>query len=124
MMDIKLKKDAIQKNSVEETVLIKLRDNTEIEDNIQRKPLNIGVAIDVSSSMNMSIESSYKAHFNGNGLGVTEFINDSVSKSRIEQAKMVVLKTIDSMHDGDIISITAFSNKIFNVVESIELSKR
>lgn len=122
IMNIKLKKDTIQKNSVEETVLIKLRDNTKIEENIQRKPLNIGVAIDVSSSMTMNIESSYKANFNGNGLGINEF-NDSVSKSRIEQAKMVVLKTIDSMHDGDIISITAFNNKIFNVVESIELSK-
>lgn len=120
MMDIKLKKDAIQKNSVEETVLIKLRDTSEIKESVERKPLNIGVAIDISGSMSVGIDSSHMARFNG--LGFPEF-SDGVSKSRIEQAKMVVLKTIDSMHDGDIISITAFNDKVFNVVESTELSK-
>jgi Ca-activated chloride channel family protein len=120
MMDIKLKKDAIQKNSVEETVLVKLRDTSEIKESVERKPLNIGVAIDISGSMSVGIDSNHMARFNG--LGFPEF-NDGVSKSRIEQAKMVVLKTIDSMHDGDIISITAFNDKVFNVVESTELSK-
>jgi Ca-activated chloride channel family protein len=120
MMNIQLKKDAIQKDSVEETVLLKMKDTTEVKENIKRKPLNIGVAIDISGSMSVRIAGHQMAHF---ARGAFPEVSIGTSKSRIEQAKMVVLKTIDSMHDGDVISITAFNDKTHNVVESVELSK-
>jgi Ca-activated chloride channel family protein len=120
MMNIQLKKDAIQKDSVEETVLLKMKDTTEVKENIKRKPLNMGVAIDISGSMSVRIAGHQMAHF---ARGAFPEVSIGTSKSRIEQAKMVVLKTIDSMHDGDVISITAFNDKTHNVVESVELSK-
>lgn len=121
MINIKLKKDAIKKGSSDETIMLDLVDSSETsKEKKQKKQLNIGIAIDVSGSMMAPINE--KATHRVNGIAFPESL-DANAISRLDKAKMVVLKTIDNMNDGDIVSITAFSHKVINVIDSIKLSK-
>lgn len=118
MINIQLEKNAIKKSSTEEKVLMTLRDNSERPDNIARKALNIGIAIDISGSMSEDVNFSLSHRFNTSTSETLPY-----SKTRLEQAKMVVLKTLDNMHDGDVLSITAFNHTYHDILDPVVIDK-
>ena len=104
-MKIQTKKNVVEKGALEETVLVELYDDSELDVKVTPPELNIAIAIDASSSMLAPIKG-----------------NDSISDSRLQQAIKVAKKTLDNMKNGDYISIIVFNSEVRIIVKSVKLT--
>ena len=119
-MNIQTKKDVVKKGALEETVLIELYDDSELDVKLTPPELNIAIAIDVSGSMSSPV--NRKAHPFYHFKGRQKEVINSNPESRIEQAIKVAKKTLDNMKNGDYISIIAFNQEAKTIIESVKLT--
>lgn len=130
-------KNAFYKKQTETTLLIEIEAPAKVDKQTKTNKLNLSIAIDISGSMSSPVKSRGIGHFNSGivnhptlggiahaGLGFPH--NQPVhelSISKLDQAKRAAKKAIDSMRNGDFISIVAFDDVVDVLVSATELTQ-
>lgn len=130
-------KDALNRDKNEALVLVELTGvkKATISGSKARQRLNISFAIDVSGSMQEPIYSEKVKDFNttpdldyyrrtlGGHFGNPGLFNKPIYKNtKLSQAKSAVIKALEGMKDGDVISIVTFDNSSHIIVPSTEIN--
>jgi Ca-activated chloride channel homolog len=119
--------NGIQKGHQLKHVLFKVEIDKPKTKKAKRMPLNISLAIDVSSSMNEGIGNqkfnALDGYRVGGALNYLENLNGVSLKTKLTQVKKAALEAIDLLEYGDFISIVTFSNDARVVQEAVEISE-
>ena len=123
--DVNVVKNGMQNKKV----LFKIKGEKVQTNMIKRMPLNISLAIDVSSSMNNSVglknteeSSSSATGFLNNLRGYIPFAEGS-GKTKMSQVKEAALQCIDLLEVGDYVSIVTFNYRANLIQESIQITE-
>ncbi len=97
----------------------------------KRKPLNVGLCIDISGSMDLPLEYNLNQGARdllGNKLNINGHINligneCKIPETRLDFVKKAAKKSIDSMEEDDIASLVAFEGRVHLIQEPIKMTK-
>lgn len=116
--NIIFEKEKLNKNKKEHLMLVELEGfHKKKKNKVKRQPLNISLVIDVSGSMGSPI--SYE---NGS---YSIFIQQQKPnfESKLDLVKKAAINAVNSMSEGDYVSVVAFDSYVNVILESLKLTK-
>lgn len=122
-------KNAFAKKQNEALFMVELQaPKKKVLTNKEIQQLNIALAIDISGSMGEPVKgrglTSRLGFFVNQANGIQELASNlpEIAISKMEQAKRAALKAMETMRNGDILSVVSFDDQITVVVPSTVLS--
>lgn len=116
--NIIFEKEKLNKNKKEHLMLVELEGfHKKKKTKVKRQPLNISLVIDVSGSMGSPI--SYE---NGSS---SIFLQQQKPnfESKLDLVKKAAINAVNSMSEGDYVSVVAFDSYVNVILESLKLTK-
>lgn len=132
MLNLKysFEKQKLNKNRDHELILLEIFNEKSQKENknIERKKLNLCLCIDVSASMGEPLnKKEYLRHSGFPPFGNIHFNHGNKEKYnhkiKLDLAIKAAIKAIDSMSDGDIVSVVEFDNNYETIIKPTELNK-
>lgn len=129
--NIIFEKEKLNKNKKEHLMLVELEGFVKKRKiKAKRQPLNISLVIDVSGSMgspisyeNTSFNNNFPNNMNNNLNNIFLQQQQPNFESKLDLVKKAAINAVNSMSEGDYVSVVAFDSYVNVVLESLQLTK-